>query len=106
MIQIRVTFDIPPDESARFVAASRAVMKHSQAESGCLFYCFSADLSQPSRFHLWEEWASDEHLQTHMKTSHFTSFVRALGECRVQRTTEARSGYLEPYMLRRPNTTQ
>jgi len=106
MIQIRVSFEVPLAERSDFVEASREVMEKSRSESGCLYYCFSADLNESTRFHLTEEWDSEQQLQAHLRTSHFATFVSFLGHCKAQRMTQARSGDLIPYQLRPRNSEQ
>ena len=97
MIQLKVTFEIPLSERAAFVAAAREVMQKSLAETGCVYYRFTADLDSERHFHLMEEWASDEALQAHRRTPHFLAFVAQLGKIRATRTSEARSGTLSPF---------
>jgi quinol monooxygenase YgiN len=66
------------------------MMRKTQEEAGCISYVFSADLSEPGVFRLFEEWESDEALGAHMKSPHmaeFQSVVATLGikEAVIQR---------------------
>jgi quinol monooxygenase YgiN len=101
MILLRAVFSVPAVQRAGFVDATREMMDKSRVEPGCLYYCFSADLENPVFFHFSEEWASEDALQAHLQTPHLVAFVAYLVKTGIQRTTEGRSGDLQPYQLRR-----
>jgi quinol monooxygenase YgiN len=84
-----------------FIASLCEMMRVSQAEPGCLHYRFSADLESVGRFYLTEEWASEDALQSHLRTPHFAAFLAQLDRCEAKRSTDARCGELAPYQLRR-----
>ena len=62
-------------------AAEQIALKLVEAtkkEQGCLTYDFWTDLSDPYRFHVFEEWESDEALEAHFQTAHMAAFLDAL----------------------------
>ncbi len=71
-----VTFDGRNHEAA--VAAANTVAEHSRREAGCLFYEFFADLNQPGRLLVFEEWETEEALEAHLATDHLAAFRAAL----------------------------
>jgi quinol monooxygenase YgiN len=60
------TFEVDPDQREGFLAGRHDMMRASRAEAGCLEYTFSADPMDPSRVLLFERWASQEALDSHL----------------------------------------
>lgn len=82
MIVIHASILIDPAKTDAAVAAATEMMAESRKEPGCHTYTFTRDLSEPGRFYIIEEWASDEALAIHFKTAHMAKFqgvVPALG---------------------------
>jgi len=50
----------------------------SLAEAGCHDYCFSQELSNPTRMRITERWESMEALAAHFKTPHMAEFQAAM----------------------------
>jgi len=93
----RIRLDPARREDA--IASSLDVMTATRAEPGCISYTFSADLSDPGVFHLFEEWESQEALDAHFKTPHMATFQAAMGafgiqEMNVQKYSGATAGPL------------
>jgi quinol monooxygenase YgiN len=83
------------------IAAARAMMAETRREPGCISYAFSADLEDPGRFRIFEEWESDEALAAHFASPHMARFREAVGglgvrEMAVQRYEVAKVGPLRP----------
>jgi quinol monooxygenase YgiN len=71
-----ITFD--PEHHQAVADAAIAAGMASRAEEGCVSYEFFADLSQPGRLLVFEEWDEERHLLAHFKTSHFAEFHAVL----------------------------
>ena len=87
MLLIAGTIRVQPEDRDAAVAAMAEMMAETAQEEGCVSYDFSADLTQPELFHLFEEWESEEHLKAHFVAPHMAVFQAAianLGE--VQRS--------------------
>ena len=78
-ILVTGTMDIDPAKRDDFIAAATACMEGSQAEDGCEHYAFSADLHDPGRFHVSEQWANKEAMDAHGAAPHFQAFMGAMG---------------------------
>ncbi len=78
MIVISGTIPIKAEsrEEARQLALEMA--KATQAEAGCLFYNFYADLADPNLFRIFEEWESEEALAKHFQTDHMAKFIKEI----------------------------
>lgn len=71
-----ITFDPPHHEAV--ASAATKVAEASRLEEGCISYEFFADLTQPGRLLVFEEWEEEHHLVTHFETTHFADFHRVL----------------------------
>ena len=75
--------DLDPAKREDAIAAAVEVMEATRAEEGSVAYTFSADLVDPGRFHLVEEWASAAAMEAHMATAHLAEFMGKIGGCGV-----------------------
>jgi len=94
-----VTIDAAKREEG--MAAARSMMEETAKESGCISYTFSADLSDPGKFRIFEEWESAEALDAHFAAPHMAEFQKAMGglgvkEMAVQRYEVSSVGALRP----------
>jgi quinol monooxygenase YgiN len=101
MIVIAGHVALDPAQREAAVAAAREMMRETRREKGCISYAFSADLDEPGRFRIFEEWESDEALRAHFASPHMARFQQAVGalgvrEMAVQRYAVAEVGPLRP----------
>ena len=101
MIVIAGHVALDPTHREQAVAAAREMMSETRREKGCISYTFSADLDEPGRFRIFEEWEGDEALRAHFASSHMARFQKAVGglgvkEMAVQRYEVAKVGPLRP----------
>ena len=75
--------DLDPAKRDDAIAAALAVMESTRAEEGNEGYAFTADLADPGRLHVVEQWASAEAMDAHMKTAHLAEFMAKMGQCGV-----------------------
>jgi quinol monooxygenase YgiN len=99
MIVIAGHVALDPAQHEKAVAAAREMMRETRRERGCISYTFSADLEEPGRFRIFEEWESDEALRAHFTAPHMASFQKAVGglgvrEMKVQRYEVSKVGPL------------
>lgn len=76
-ILVTGTLDFDPDNHDVVVAALIELMETTRAESGNIGYTFSADLTDRGRFHVVEQWESQEAMDSHMGSAHMASFMGA-----------------------------
>ena len=77
------TIDLDPAKRDSFIEVATECMEATRAEEGNEVYAFTADLSDPGRFYVIEQWASQEAMDTHMATPHLAAFMGAMGTCGV-----------------------
>jgi quinol monooxygenase YgiN len=99
MIVIAGHVALDPAHQQAAVAAAREMMRETRREAGCISYTFSADLEEPGRYRIFEEWESDEALRAHFAAPHMARFQKAVGglgvrEMKVQRYEIAKVGPL------------
>jgi quinol monooxygenase YgiN len=70
---------LDPVQREAAVAAAREMMQETRKEPGCISYTFSADLEEPGRFRIFEEWASEDALRAHFASPHMARFQKAVG---------------------------
>lgn len=58
------------------------LVKKSQKENGCISYNLFRDINDKSVLTMIEEWESEEALELHKKTDHFTRIVPVIGKFR------------------------
>lgn len=92
---------LDPEKREPAIAAAREMMAETRKEKGCVSYTFSADLEDPGRFRIFEEWESDDALKAHFASPHMARFQQAVGglgvrEMAVQRYEVAKVGPLRP----------
>ncbi len=68
-ILVTGTIDFDPANRDKAIETVTACMEATRAEDGCECYAFSGDLDDPGRFHISEQWASQEAMDTHMQTA-------------------------------------
>jgi quinol monooxygenase YgiN len=101
MIVIAGHVTLDPNQREQAVAAAREMMSETRREKGCISYTFSADLDEPGRFRIFEEWEGDEALRAHFASPHMARFQKAVGglgveEMAIQRYEVAKVGPLRP----------
>jgi quinol monooxygenase YgiN len=66
MVIVGGTFEFDPQQREAFLASRYEIMRTSRAEPGCLEYTFAADPIDSGRVVLYERWASQADLDTHL----------------------------------------
>jgi quinol monooxygenase YgiN len=80
MIVVTGRLQVPAEKRERFVEVASAMCSASRGDEGCIGYRFYADLEQPDRYVILEEWADDAALQAHFTQPHTSAFMLALPE--------------------------
>jgi quinol monooxygenase YgiN len=79
MLIVAGEIEIDPGRREEAVTAARQVMEATRREPGCITYTFSADLVEPGRFRIFEEWESQAALDAHFATPHMATFSAKVG---------------------------
>lgn len=79
MLIVAGEIEIDPARREEAIAAAREMMEATRREAGCVAYAFSADLADPGRFRIFEEWESQTALDAHFATPHMAAFQARVG---------------------------
>ena len=74
MIIISGRVKIKPERIAAATQAAATMATLSRAEEGCDAYDFGVDIEDDSVVRIFEQWSSNEALETHFQTAHFADF--------------------------------
>ncbi len=80
MIVVSGTIVINPEKLELGIELTRELMEKTRAEPGNISYEYFAALEDPSRYHIFEEWESEEAIQEHTASEHMAAFFAAAGE--------------------------
>jgi quinol monooxygenase YgiN len=83
MIVVAGEIDIQMEDCDGFAAAALNMAHATRMEDGCIAYSFYADISFPGRFHVYEEWQSEEALAAHAASDHMKTWRETLGGLNV-----------------------
>lgn len=75
--------DFDPTKRDEAIAAVTECMEATRAEEGCEHYVFSADLHDPGRMHVSEQWASQAAMDAHGASPHLAALVGKMGSLGV-----------------------
>ncbi len=78
MILVTGRVQIPEEQRSRFLKVATEMCSRSRQDEGCSGYRFYADLEQPGRYVIIEEWDDDDALQRHFAQPHTGAFMSEL----------------------------
>ncbi len=78
------TIRIDPDQTDRARELVAPLVAATRVEPGNISYGFYADLDEPGRFQLYEEWESEAAIEAHSASDHLATFYGAIGELDVR----------------------
>ena len=84
MLVIAGTISIDPTNRDAAIAAATEMMTETHKEAGCISYTFSASLTDPGEFRIFEEWKSQAALDEHFKAPHMAAFQAKIGKLGVR----------------------
>lgn len=65
-IVISGEIDLAPEDRERALTGARKLIEAALRERGCVHYAWTADLSQPGRVNVFEEWETQDDLAAHL----------------------------------------
>ena len=71
--------DLDPAKRDDAVAALNDCMEATRTEDGCEHYAFSGDLTDPGRFYVSEQWASQAAMDAHGASPHLAALLGKMG---------------------------
>lgn len=80
MIVINAAMQTDADSIDAMKEAIAKMEVASLAEDGCRDYCFSQELSNPSKMRITERWETMEALAAHFQTPHMAEFQKVMAD--------------------------
>lgn len=80
MITIIVNLKVKEDKKADFIKIMKELVENSREEEGCVSYDLYESNADSNSSVLVEHWMSQEAIDSHNKTNHFTSMIPKLKE--------------------------
>jgi len=71
MVIVHAFIEVKEGMAQKFAEAAGKCVKETRKEPGCNFYTLYADVENPLKFTIVEEWESKAALDTHMTLPHF-----------------------------------
>lgn len=78
-ILISAQIDLKPEGRDRALRDGRPWIDGALSQPGCIHYDWSADLSNPGRVNVFEEWESEEALAAHFAGSQYAGMLAHIG---------------------------
>ncbi len=78
-IVISAQIDLPADKREEALKTAQPFIDGALSQDGCIHYDWSADLNNPSRVNVFEEWESEEALANHFANQHYAGMLGHLG---------------------------
>ena len=86
MIIVSGIIAVDPANHDAAVELMNTVAEATRAEDGNIDYAFWADLSQPGRFRVFEQWNDQDAIDAHFVSPHMAEFMGGLGGVGVTET--------------------
>ncbi len=86
MIKIVARNFITPGKADEFKALTKPLIAASRKEEGCIAYSLFEDIHNENILTFIEEWVSEDAIQIHNNTPHFTAIVPTLGPLTAEPT--------------------
>lgn len=80
MIIVSGTLTIDPAKIDRAKELTSTLVAATLQEAGCAQYGYWQSLEQPGVIRVFEQWADEDALNTHMGTPHMAEFMGSVGE--------------------------
>ena len=72
-----VRIQLSAESAPAYAEAAKAVVAATRQEDGCEWYGIASDVTDPCVVWISEQWASQAHLDAHLKTPHMAAFLEA-----------------------------
>lgn len=72
---------LDPSKRDEALDAIDSCVSATRAEDGNIDYRYSADLGDPNRINIVEQWRDDDAIDAHMASEHLARFLETIGGC-------------------------
>ena len=79
-IVISAQIDLDPAQREAALKSARQWIDGALSQPGCIHYDWSADLDNPARVNVFEEWESEDSLAAHFAGPHYAGMLGHIGQ--------------------------
>lgn len=79
-IVISAQIDLDPARREAALKSARQWIDGALSQPGCIHYDWSADLDNPARVNVFEEWESEDSLAAHFAGPHYAGMLGHIGQ--------------------------
>ena len=83
-IVISAQIDVEPAGRDQALKAAQPWIDGALSQAGCIHYDWSADLTNPSRINVFEEWESEDSLAAHFAGPQYAGMLAHIGQSGLQ----------------------
>ncbi len=83
-IVISAQIDLPAEKREEALKTAQPFIDGALSQDGCIHYDWSADLNNPKRVNVFEEWASEAALASHFANKHYAGMLGHLGSFGIE----------------------
>lgn len=80
-ILISAQIDLDPAKRDEALRNAQPWIDGALSQPGCIHYSWSADLNNPSRVNVFEEWECEDNLASHFAGPQYVGMIAHLGQC-------------------------
>lgn len=78
-IVIAAHIDVEPGGRDECLKTAQPFIDGALSQAGCLHYSWAADLNNPARIEVFEEWTDEDALAQHFKGVHYSGMLAHIG---------------------------
>lgn len=89
-IVIAAHIDVDPATREECLKKAQPYIDGALSQEGCLCYSWAADMNNPERIEVFEEWTDEEALAQHFKDVHYSNMLAHIGSFGLKNAVSAK----------------
>ena len=89
-ILIAAHIDVEPDKRVKALTGAQPFIDAALQQDGCLCYSWAADMNNPERIEVFEEWESEDALAAHFKGAAYANMRDHIGASGLKNAVSAK----------------
>ncbi|QLC25392.1 antibiotic biosynthesis monooxygenase [Parasphingopyxis algicola] len=78
-VVVSAMVDLEPEKREEALKTAQPFIDGALSQDGCIAYAWTADLNDPARVQVFEEWESEEALASHLAGPHYLGMLDHMG---------------------------
>ena len=89
-VLVAAHIDVDPSKRDETIRTGKPYIDGALTQEGCLHYTWSADLENPARIEVFEEWTSEQALADHLAGPHYAAMAAHVGGAGITNAESAK----------------